>query len=87
MAFVAFGATSLVGTAIHYVTCWLAAGRHGESFKAISSGLLSPIGIIFGLFMAFTAAQVWNDTERATAAIDTEAGALRSLIVLSAEFP
>jgi hypothetical protein len=87
MALVAFGATSLVGAVIHYVTCWLAAGRHGESFKAISSGVLSPIGIIFGLFMAFTAAQVWNDTERATAAIDTEAGALRSIIVLSAEFP
>jgi uncharacterized MnhB-related membrane protein len=87
MALVSFGAISVVGAAIHVVTCWLAAGRYGQSFMAISPGLLSPIGVIFGLFIAFTAAQVWNDTEHASAAIDAEAGALRSVIVLSAVLP
>jgi hypothetical protein len=29
--------------------------------------MLSPLGILFGLFVAFTAAQVWNDTDRAIA--------------------
>jgi hypothetical protein len=54
---------------------------------AISPGLLSPIGVIFGLLIAFTAAQVWNDTERANVAVATEAGALRSVVVLSAVLP
>jgi hypothetical protein len=87
MTLVTFGATFLVGTAIHVVTSWLAAGQHGRSLMAISPGLLSPIGVIFGLLMAFTAAQVWNDTERANVAVATEAGALRSVVVLSAVLP
>jgi hypothetical protein len=36
--------------------------------------------------VAFTAAQIWNDNERAEAAVNREAGALRTAIVLSAEF-
>jgi len=87
MTLVTFGATYLGAAAIHVVTGWFAAGRHKRSFMAVSPGLLSPIGIIFGLLMAFTASQVWNDTERANAAVATEAGALRSVVVLSAVLP
>jgi hypothetical protein len=87
MALVSFGAISLIGAAIHVVTGRLAAGRHGQSFMAISPSLLTPIGVVFGLFIVFTAAQVWNDTASANAAIDAEAGALRSVVVLSAVFP
>ncbi|MGV2291717.1 DUF4239 domain-containing protein [Trinickia sp. YCB016] len=87
MTLVAFSVTFLGGAAIHVGTGWLAAGRHGKSYRAISPGLLSPIGIIFGLFIAFTAAQVWNDTARANAEVDTEAGALRSVVVVSAVLP
>jgi hypothetical protein len=36
--------------------------------------------------VAFTAAQIWNDNERAEAAVNREAGALRTAIVLSSEF-
>ena len=87
MALVTFGATFLTGAIIHFVTGWLAAGRYGRSFKAISPGLLSPLGIIFGLFIAFTASQVWNDTARASVAVATEASALRSVVVMSAVLP
>ncbi|MFB9123861.1 DUF4239 domain-containing protein [Paraburkholderia dipogonis] len=87
MTLVAFGATFLAGAALHVITAMLAGGQHGRSYGAISPALLSPIGIIFGLFIAFTAAQVWNDTARATAAVNTEAGALRSIVVMSAVLP
>jgi Protein of unknown function (DUF4239) len=87
MALVTFGAIFLASAAIHLVTGWLAVSRYGRSFKAISPGLLSPIGIIFGLFIAFTAAQVWNDTARANVAVDAEASALRSVVVMSAVLP
>ncbi|WP_436229880.1 DUF4239 domain-containing protein [Caballeronia sp. LjRoot29] len=87
MALVTFGAIFLAGAAVHFFTGWLAAGPHGRSIKAISPGLLSPLGIIFGLFIAFTASQVWSDTARANVAVATEASALRSVIVMSAVLP
>jgi len=87
MALFTFGAVFLVSAAIYLFTGRLAASRHGRSFKAISPGLLSPLGIIFGLFIAFTASQVWNDTTRANVAVANEASALRSVVVMSAVLP
>jgi len=58
-----------------------------RSFKAISAGMLSPLGVVFGLFVVFTAAQVWSDSDRASTAISREATALRSVLVLAASFP
>ena len=55
--------------------------------KAVSPGILSPLGVIFGLFIAFTAVQVWNDNDRANEAADREASALREVVVLAASFP
>ena len=43
--------------------------------------------LFFGLFVAFTAAQVWSDNERANVAVDREASALRAVVVLAATFP
>ena len=87
MALVIFGATYLAAAAIHVITGWLARGPHKRSIMAISPSLLSPTGVIFGLLIAFTAAQVWDDTERANSAVAAEAGALRSVIVLAAVLP
>jgi hypothetical protein len=61
--------------------------RERGSFKAVSPGLLPPLGIIFGLFVALTAAQVWNDNERANTAVSREASALRAVVLLAASFP
>ena len=86
MAVVVFGLTYLVAAAIYAAVVSLAARGYARSFKAVSPGMLPPLGIVFGLFVAFTAAQIWNDNERAEAAVNREAGALRTAIVLSAEF-
>jgi hypothetical protein len=78
MAILVFGFTYLVTAGIYAVITVFAVGERARSFKAISPGLLSPLGVIFGLFMVFTAAQVWTDNEKARAEIDREASALRS---------
>jgi hypothetical protein len=65
----------------------LLGGERARSFKAISPGMLPPLGIIFGLFVAFTAAQVWSDNERANTAVNREASALRAVVILAASFP
>jgi hypothetical protein len=50
MALVVFGLTYLVAAAIYAVVTVLAVGERARSFKAVSPGMLPPLGIIFGLF-------------------------------------
>jgi hypothetical protein len=87
MAVVVFGSTYLIAAAIYAVIIALAVGERARSFKTVSPGMLPPLGIIFGLFVAFTAAQVWNDNDRANTAVNREASALRAVVILAASFP
>ena len=86
MAILVFGLTYLVTAGIYIGITVFAVGERTRSFKAISPGLLPPLGIIFGLFVVFTAAQVWTDNEKARAEIDREASALRSVAILTSIF-
>jgi len=72
MAVVVFGATYLFAAAIYATVMSLASGERARAFKAVSPGMLPPLGILFALFVTFTAAQVWNDNDRAGAAVDRE---------------
>jgi hypothetical protein len=65
----------------------LAVGERARAFKAISPGMLPPLAIIFALLVGFLAAQVWNDSDRASMAVNREASALRAVVLLAAEFP
>src|SRR5262245_4388849 len=81
-----FGGTYILTAAIYATVMGLAADDRGRSFKAVSPGLLPPLGIMFALFVAFTASQVWNDNQRAQTAVDREASALRAIVVMSASY-
>jgi hypothetical protein len=87
MALVVFAATYLIAAGIYLVIAALAVGARARSFTAISPGMLSPMGVLFGLFVAFIAAQVWSDNDHASAAVNREASALRSVELLAARFP
>jgi hypothetical protein len=87
MAVVVFGFTYLLAGAIHVVVHALAVGERARAFKSVSPGMLPPLGIVFGQFVGFTAAQVWSDSGNASAAVDREASALRSVVLLKASFP
>jgi hypothetical protein len=87
MALVVFCTTYLLAAAIFAAVNLLAKAERARAFKAISPGLLPPLGILFGLFVAFTAAQVWSDIGRAGAAVSREAGSLGSVEILAAGFP
>jgi Protein of unknown function (DUF4239) len=87
MAFLVFGVTALITAAIYGVVTVLSVGERARSFKAVSPGLLPPLGILFALFVAFTASQVWSDNEKANAAVDREASALRTIVILAKSFP
>src|SRR5580692_11142453 len=87
MALVVFGFTYLLAAIILVSVSALATGERAKSFKAVSVGMLPVLGIIFGLFVAFTAAQVWADNDRAGAAVSREASALREVTLLAAGLP
>jgi hypothetical protein len=86
MAVLIFGSTFLCAAAIHRLVQSLAVGERARIFKGVSPGLLPPLGIIFGLFVAFLAAQVWGDLDRANTAVNREASALRAVVILSETF-
>jgi hypothetical protein len=87
MALVVFGFTYLLAAIIFAAVTALATGERVKSFKAVSPGMLPVLGIIFGLFVAFTAAQVWADNDHAGAAVSREASALRAVTLLAAGLP
>jgi hypothetical protein len=87
MALVIFGGVYLLAFVIYAGVFAAATHTRIRSFKAISAGMLSPLGVVFGLFVVFTAAQVWSDSDRASTAVSREATALRSVLVLATSFP
>jgi hypothetical protein len=87
MGVLIFGLTALVTAALYVLVMGLSVGERARSFKAVSPGLLPPLGIMFALFVAFTASQVWSDNEKANSVVDREASALRAVVILAAAFP
>ena len=87
MALVVFGLTALVTAAIYLVVTVLSVGERARSFKAVSPGMLPPLGVLFALFVAFAASQVWSDNDRANTVVDREASSLRTVAILAAAFP
>jgi hypothetical protein len=66
MALLVFVAVFLVAAAVYLIVIGLAVDARGRAFKALSPGMLPPLGIIFGLLVGFVAVQVWNDFDRAS---------------------
>jgi hypothetical protein len=87
MGVVILGAIYTVAAGVYVLVTALAVGERARAFKAISPGMLPPLAIIFALLVGFLAAQVWNDTDRASMAVNREASALRAVVLLAAEFP
>ena len=87
MALVVFAITYLVSGVIFAVIMALAKGERARAFKQVSVGLLSPLGVIFGLMVVFSVVQVWNDIDSAKVAVDREASAIRMVELLAATFP
>jgi Protein of unknown function (DUF4239) len=88
LALVVFAATGLITAGIYAIVMALAANeRRGLAFKAVSPGMLPPLGLVFGLVVGFIAAQVWSDAGTAQQAVDREASALRAANLVVDQFP
>ncbi|MGA2404515.1 MAG: DUF3365 domain-containing protein [Syntrophobacteraceae bacterium] len=87
LALVIFGLTYAITAVIQAVVAALARNDRVRAFKGLSPGLLPPLGIVFGLFVAFIASQVWSETDRASTAVNREASALSTVLFLASSFP
>jgi hypothetical protein len=77
----------LVTAIVYLVITRLATGERIRVFKAVSPGMLPPMAVVFALLIAFLASQVWSDSDRASAAVNREASALRATVLLADQFP
>jgi hypothetical protein len=73
--------------AIHLAVRAVVTEERLRVFKAMSPVMLTPLAVVFGLLNGFLASQVWTEADRAAAAVSREAGALRSIFLLSDAFP
>lgn len=87
LAVTVVAATFLAAATVYIVVMRLAVGKRREAFKAVSPGMLPPMGLLFGLIVGFLAAQVWSDAGNAQSAVNHEASALRSVVILVRAFP
>jgi len=87
LALFVFVVTALIAAAVYFVVMSLAVGERRGAFKAFSPGMLPPMGLLFALIVGFLAAQVWSDAGRAQEAVNQEASALRSVVLLVHAFP
>jgi hypothetical protein len=81
------GAIYVFTAGLYLLITALAVGERARAFKGISPGVLPPLAIVFALLVGFLAAQVWNDADRASTAVNREASALRAAVLLAAAFP
>lgn len=87
MAFIVFLATYLVAGGVYLVVTKFAATEWARAFKAVSPGMLSPLGILFALLVGFIAVEVWNNFDKAKTAVAAEASALRAVVLLAGTLP
>ena len=87
MAVVVFAATYLLAASVYWVVTRLAVNDRARAFKAVSPGMLPPLGILFALLVGFIAVEVWNNFDKAKVAVAAEASALRAVVLLAGTFP
>jgi len=72
---------------VYLVVTSLAVDDRARAFKAVSPGMLPPLGILFALLVGFIAVEVWNNFDKAKLAVASEASALRAVVLLAGTFP
>ena len=87
MAVVVFAATYLFAASIYWIVTRLAVNDRARAFKAVSPGMLPPLGILFALLVGFIAVEVWGSFDKAKVAVASEASALRAVVLLARTFP
>lgn len=84
MGFVFAGLTAVVAIVVYVAVQRLGAKGWAADFKAVSPVTLTPLSVLNGFLLAFIAANVWSNWDRASGFVAHEAAALRHAEVLAA---
>ena len=84
MAVVIFATTYLVAAAVFWCATRLWTDKRSH---LPDRGMLSPLGVVFGLLVVFTVAQVGGHLEQASNSVTSEASALREVVLLTDSLP
>lgn len=87
MAVFIFAGVYLLAACVYWVVTRLTVNDRARAFKALSPGMLPPLGILFALLVGFIAVEVWNNYDKAKLAVVSEASALRAVVLLAETFP
>jgi len=82
MAVFIFAGVYLLAACVYWVVTRLTVND-----RALSPGMLPPLGILFALLVGFIAVEVWNNYDEAKLAVVSEASALRAVVLLAETFP
>jgi Protein of unknown function (DUF4239) len=87
ISLIIFGFSYAVVVLLLLASAVLARRPIGADLKATSPVMLTPLSVIVGLLIAFLAARVWNNLDRASSYVAQEASSVRESIVLADELP
>jgi len=87
MSVIVITGTAFVTALVYGAAMAFAARGRAPMLKAVSPVMLTPLAVLFGLIVAFLSSQVWSDAQRANATVAREASALRTVVLLAADFP
>jgi uncharacterized protein DUF4239 len=87
IALIAFAWSYAMAAAIGALVGLFAQRGHAADLKAISPVTLTPLAVVFGLFVGFLAAEVWPNFERARNHVADEAIGLRQAVILTEAMP
>lgn len=86
MIVVVLALTYAVAGIVYVAVAGLSSGPRQSSVSSLSPGLLPPLGVVFGLIVAFLASGIWSNASTAQSAVNTEASSMRAAVLLSDVF-
>jgi hypothetical protein len=87
IALIVFGAAYLSAALIFCVAAFLSRRPIAKALQAVTPGILSPLGTILGILIAFLAVRVWTNLDHAQEHIGREVSALREVVMLADSLP
>jgi Protein of unknown function (DUF4239) len=84
---IVFGATYLVAALVVVIAVLASRTSIGPELQTVTPGILSPLGAILGILIAFLAARVWANVDRAEEYVTQEISALRQAALVVNSLP
>jgi hypothetical protein len=84
---IVFGLTYLAAALVVLIATLASRTSIGAELQTVTPGILSPLGVILGILIAFLAARVWANVDRAEEYVTQEISALRQAALVAKSLP